>query len=51
MDIGEQQRVIMVEPEKLEAPEPVAAAPEEIELVGEWPLPIAIDLDIARENR
>jgi hypothetical protein len=45
MDIGKQQRVIMVEPEKLEAPEPAAAAPEEIELVGEWPLPIAIETE------
>ena len=43
MDIGKQQRVIMVEPEQLEMPEPVAAEPEEIERVGEWPLPIAIE--------
>ena len=45
MAIGKQQRVIMVEPEKLETPEPAVAAPEEIELVGEWPLPIAIEPD------
>ena len=37
--------MIMVKPEKLEMPEPAVAAPEEIELVGEWPLPIAIEPD------
>ncbi len=44
MDIGKQQRVIMVELEKMEAPEPAeadesgAAEPHQ-EPVGEWPLP------------
>ena len=51
MDIGNQQRVIIVEPEKVETPAPehvsAAAAREEFEFVGEWPLPIAIEPDPA----
>lgn len=51
MDIGNQQRVIIVEPEKVErsAAEPTSAAAfrEEFEFVGEWPLPIAIEPDPA----
>ena len=49
MDIGNQQRVIIVEPEEIEEPviEPVAASPgsiyEKTELAGDWPLPMAID--------
>jgi hypothetical protein len=51
VDIGNQQRVIIVEPEKVEAPAvepmPAAASKEEFELVGEWPLPIVIESDPA----
>lgn len=49
MDIGNQQRVIIVEPEKIEVPaiEPVTSSPasiyERTELTGDWPLPMAID--------
>lgn len=51
MDIGKQQRVIIVEPEKLKAPEiePVAAPVversiyEETELSGDWPLPMVVE--------
>ncbi len=47
MDIGNQQRVIIVEPETLapleEELEPAKAARDEAEFVGEWPLPIDIE--------
>lgn len=48
MDIGNQQRVIIVELDEVETPDlqPAAATKstfEEVELVGDWPLPLAID--------
>ncbi len=49
MDIGNQQRVIIVEPEKIEVPEvePATASArsifEKTELTGDWPLPMKID--------
>ena len=41
MDIGKQQRVIIVEPVEVpeRTPEPVAEPQPAIEPVGEWPLP------------
>ena len=49
MDIGNQQRVIIVEPEPVEAPlpEPVPANAESVgaDLLDEWPLPLVIDPD------
>lgn len=47
MDIGNQQRVIIVEAE-MTAPvaeelEPAEATSDEVEFVGEWPLPIDIE--------
>jgi hypothetical protein len=51
VDIGNQQRVIIVEPENVEMPAeqpmPVASGKGEFEFVGEWPLPIAIEPDPA----
>ena len=43
MDIGNQQRVIIVEPVELpeRAPEPAAPPQPVTEPVGEWPLPYA----------
>ena len=47
MDIGNQQRVIIVEPETPalleEELEPVQADHDEAEFVGEWPLPMDIE--------
>jgi hypothetical protein len=42
MDIGNQKRVIMVEPVEvpLHTPEPVAEPPPSAEPVGAWPLPL-----------
>lgn len=52
MDIGNQQRVIIVEEEPVEnpAPEPVVAEQELVDVVGEWPLPLAVDPEPARAN-
>lgn len=53
MDIGNQQRVIIVEPDKVEAPQPEpmpAATGEEYDFVGEWPLPIAIEPELTPTN-
>lgn len=49
MDIGNQQRVIIVEPVEvpLHAPEPVAEPQPATEPVGEWPLPYAAAPDAA----
>ena len=51
MDIGNQQRVIIVEPDQVVAPVPepmpAPADDEGFELIGEWPLPIAIEADRA----
>jgi hypothetical protein len=50
VDIGNQQRVIIVEPEpdQVLAPEPVPAAIGQAEsgLVGEWPRPMAIEAEL-----
>ena len=48
MDIGNQQRVIIVELDKTETPdlEPaVEAKLEGMELVGAWPLPLDINVE------
>ena len=48
MDIGNQQRVIIVELDKIETPdlEPVAEAKlEDVELVGAWPLPLDMNVE------
>ncbi len=52
MDIGNQQRVIIVEEESVEtpAPEPAVADKEPAEVVGEWPLPLALEPEPARAN-
>lgn len=54
MDIGNQQRVIIVEPDQVETPAPdltpAPAATEEFDFIGEWPLPIAIEPDRTRVN-
>lgn len=48
MDIGNQQRVIIVEPEKMAvgAPMPAGAEPDPVhgeEIAAAWPLPLDID--------
>ncbi len=47
MDIGNQQRVIIVEPETTEPAaeelEPAQATRDEVEFVAEWPLPMDIE--------
>ena len=53
MDIGNQQRVIIVELEKERVAQPAAElvdlpTPEEIELAAAWPLPL--DFDPERVN-
>ena len=47
MDIGNQQRVIIVELDKAEIPdiEPEPATTMEAELVGDWPLPLDINVE------
>lgn len=52
MDIGNQQRVIIVDEESVEtpAPEPAVAERELVDLAGEWPLPLAVDPEPARAN-
>ena len=49
MDIGNQQRVIIVELDKTETPdlEPAEPEPEFVEagLVGDWPLPLDINVE------
>ena len=50
MDIGNQQRVIIVEPVQVpeKAPEPVAEPGRAPEPVGEWPLPLEVEPEPAR---
>ena len=50
MDIGNQQRVIIVEPVEVpeKAPEPVAAPQPAAEPVGEWPLPLELEPEPVR---
>ncbi len=50
MDIGNQQRVIIVEPVQVpeKAPEPVAEPGRAPEPVGEWPLPLEMEPEPAR---
>lgn len=48
MDIGKQQRVIIVELDTVETPdlqitEDSSSIFEEVELVGDWPLPLDMD--------
>ena len=45
MDIGNQQRVIIVEPVELpeKAPQPTPMPEPVVEPAGEWPLPLALD--------
>ena len=56
MDIGNQQRVIIVELEETEVKvpdlEPAAALSvlEEADLVGDWPLPLDINVEHAPAN-
>ncbi|MCP4305693.1 MAG: hypothetical protein GY926_14495 [bacterium] len=51
MDIGNQQRVIIVELDRTETPDlaPVEPEPEFVEagqwLVGDWPLPLDINVE------
>ncbi len=50
MDIGNQQRVIIVEPVQVpeKAPEPGAEPWRAPEPVGEWPLPLEMEPEPAR---
>ena len=50
MDIGNQQRVIIVEPVEvpLHAPEPAAEPQPAVGPVGDWPLPLEMEPQPAR---
>ncbi len=50
MDIGNQQRVIIVEPAEVpsQAPEPVTKSQAATEPIGEWPLPFVEEPEPAR---